>query len=255
MTVNRKNYLIAWGILLSAGIVWSIAYWHTLDHLPDTYSGEAVSGRVVDAQTGKPIAGAIVIGINELSAPYGMEGHIIAGNMHAEEVLTDEDGNYQLAAWGPKPRDGKTFLNHPGPKILVYKNGYELYEYISFSRDDDRFNPVQTSIKTGSTIELKRFEGDLAAYARHLSGLTIPLASVLEPVFGATGCDWILVPRIMIELDRLKWVGSEKGIDTRNIPGLDELLAVGNCGTRDEFIRRYANDIKDDTDRSGGTDN
>lgn len=254
MTVNRRNYLIVWAILLSAGLAWSVLYWNFIPHLPDTYSGEAVYGKVVDAVSGKPVAGAIVIGINELRAPYGLEGHIIAGNMHIEEVVTDAEGHYRLPAWGPKPRVGKTYLDHEGPKLLVYKNGYELYTYISFF-EGDRFSPVQTSYLNDKTLELKRFQGDLEAYTLNLSQVAVMLDSVLDPVFGAGNCGWLATPRIILELDRLKQAAEERGINTSRIPALEPLLADGNCGNREDIIRRYANDITDDIQDSDSIDN
>ncbi len=249
MTINRKNFLIVWGIFLSAGLVWSIAYWNYLPHLPDTYAGEAINGKVVDADTGKPLAGAIVIGLYELSAPYSLEGSIVAGHIHVEEVLTDGYGNYLLAAWGPKSRYGDSYLNRDGPLIIIYKNGYQLStNNNSFS--DSRYNAIQTSFYKERTIELKRFEWGLDAYARHLSQIAVVLDSLLDPLFGARDCAWKAVPAIMLELDRLKQLTRPMGIDTSRIPDLEYLAAEGNCGTREDFIRRYKNEIKDDNQRT-----
>ncbi len=245
MTVNWKNYLIVWGILLCAWLAWSVAYWNFLPHLPDTYSGEPVYGKVVDSTTARPIAGAIVIGLYELSAPYSMEGGIIASHMHVEEVITDAEGNYHLAAWGPKPRYGDVYLINDGPIILIYKNGYELYTN-NTSFPDNRFSPIQTSFNTGETIELKQFQGDLQFYTEHMSWIPIVLDTLLDPMLGARDCAWKATPRIMLELDRLVQATREKGIRVSGIPDIEYLVTDGNCGTREDFIRRYANEIMDD---------
>jgi len=254
MTINRKNYLIVWGILLSAALAWSVAYWYFLPHLPDTYSGEAVHGKVIDADTGEPVAGAIVIGLYELSAPYSMEGGIIAGHMHVEEVVTDVEGNYWLAAWGPKPRYGDTYLDHAGPKLLVFRQGYAIYTY-STMLQDNRFDPVQTSLMTGGTIQLERFEGDRQAYAIELTQLRVFLESLIEPLFGAENCAWKQVPRIMMVMDEFSRVYAGNNMTAGLLPDIENLSKEGNCGTRDDFIREYQNEIMDDKQRGNNTGN
>jgi hypothetical protein len=207
---------------------------------------------VVDAADGSPIAGAIVIGLYELTAPYGMEGGIIAGHMHVEEVVTGPDGNYHLAAWGPKPRPGKAYLDRDGPLLLVYKDGYKIFTNHSSYMPDKRYSQVQTSFYTGKTIELEKFTGDIKSYIRELSGVEIVLESLLNPYFGARACPWQQVPRMMVALDRFSQQLAASNITSIMIPDLNSLAAEGNCGTREDFIRRYENEIMDDN--PGGTD-
>lgn len=251
MTINRKNYLICWGIILSAAILWAVAYWHYLPHLPDTYSGEAVHGRVADADNGRPIADAIVIGLYELNAPYNMEGGTIAGHMHVEEVVTDVNGNYHLAAWGPKPRPGRAYFEDNTPRILVFKEGYEYFasHYGSLVKNA-RYQAVQQSYHTGKTIHLKRFVGDIQARTRQMFGLSIVLDSLLNPYFGARNCPWQQIPRMMMTFDRFNQELAVSNITTSLLPELSSLAAEGNCGTREDFIRRYEDEIMDDTNSS-----
>jgi hypothetical protein len=72
-------------------------------------------------------------------------------------------------------------------------------------------------------------------------------------MFGARNCAWKSTPRIMLELDRLKQVTKERGINTSRIPEIEQLATEGNCGNRDDFIGRYANDITEDNQRTNSS--
>jgi len=248
MTITRKRFLIVWGILLVAAVLWSVMYWNYLPHLPDTYSGEAVFGKVVDAETGEPIEGAIVIGLYELRAGYSMEGGIIAGHMHVEEVVTDAEGNYFLIAWGPKPRRGKAYLNHAGPRLLIFKDGYGFFPDYTRGPSDDRYSAVQTSRYTGRTIELKKFSGDRRAYIRQMSIISGFLESLHNPIFGARNCVWKQVPRIMMVLDRFNQSRTADDPHLSQIPRIEDLVREGGCGSREDFIKDYENETMDDID-------
>jgi uncharacterized GH25 family protein len=63
-----------------------------------TWRAEAINGRVVDAGTGTPIAGAVVLVNWQLK---GMEG-FPQGQLAIFERVTDAQGRFEIPAWGPK---------------------------------------------------------------------------------------------------------------------------------------------------------
>lgn len=243
MRLSKKNFQMAWGAVAAACMVWAVAYWHYLPHLPDTYSGEAVYGKVVDAGTGEPLAGAIVIGFYELNRPYSMEGGIIAGHMHIEEVMTDAEGEYALSAWGPKPRPGDAYLDQKGPLLVIYRKGYHVFTNPSLI--EDRYNPVQTSYYSGRTIKLERFKGDLEAYGMMFSVVPMILDALFNPYFGARNCPWRQIPRMMVAMDELNQALAAASINVSRIPKLEYLTKEGGCGTREQFLREYGDETMD----------
>lgn len=89
------------------------------------YSAAAMHGWLVDAETRKPIAGAIVVA--EWTLEFGMEGG--GGyNWVVREALTDANGRFDIAAWGPLevpaflPREAA--LKGRDPKVVFFKYGY-----------------------------------------------------------------------------------------------------------------------------------
>lgn len=94
----------------------------------DRLAGDAVSGRVLEEGTGKPIAQAIAVvlwrGNVEPGVPY-VEGRGVC--YHVETALTDEQGRFSTPAWEEKEkrsyRVGKKGVG-AGVIMTAYKNGY-----------------------------------------------------------------------------------------------------------------------------------
>ncbi|MHC4741755.1 MAG: carboxypeptidase-like regulatory domain-containing protein, partial [Planctomycetota bacterium] len=84
------------------------------------------SGRVVDAVTGKPIEGAIVVYIWDLAC-FSIEGGTVPGTTY--ETTTDKNGAYSIP--------DQTVIRKPGTlcsiapeQVIVYKFGYIWYEVV-----------------------------------------------------------------------------------------------------------------------------
>jgi hypothetical protein len=85
-------------------------------------------GRVLDAGTGQPLEGVVVLGV-------WYEGHPgPGGGSHkyydAQETVTDKDGNFDIKGLGLKTR----FLIEP-MDVIIFKSGYEsvdMYPWKSF---------------------------------------------------------------------------------------------------------------------------
>ncbi len=114
-------------------------------------------GRVVDADSARPVPGALVYAIwslqtgNGLVAPAGFEERVLG---------TNEDGRYQILGLDRIPR-GTRIVDFT---MVIYKKGYVAYR--SDRRFDDlgpRFDFAQRSLE----IKLERWRSDVS-HVRHL---------------------------------------------------------------------------------------
>lgn len=116
-------------------------------------------GRIVDATTGKPVAGALVYATWTIQSGYGL-AHPVA---HREFVTsTDAAGVYRIPALSDLPGGGSKRLTDF--HLIVYKRGYVAY------RSDRRFadlGPRRDFAQHEHRIELDRWRSDLS-HAHHL---------------------------------------------------------------------------------------
>lgn len=101
--------------------------------LPPTYSAPPLIGRVVDAETGKPVEGAIVVAKWEIEKTTNIwpVGSTRSAVLHVAESLTDANGHYKIESWGPEGRPSGWWMDSGhDPLLCVFKQGYEL-EWVS----------------------------------------------------------------------------------------------------------------------------
>ena len=230
----KKSRLKTLGYIAVPAVLISVLIWIMFIRLPDTYSAVPITGRVVDAQTGSALSGAVVMAVWELRKGFGLEGTITAGALNIMEVLTDEEGHYELTAWGPLRRPTGTYLGSEAPRLIIFKDGY-----FYFSRGNDyggtgqdrRRNNMQYSSWDGETIRLTRFAGPVEEYYQVLLSTYLDLAPVFDPTFGAGPCDWTKLPEMVERFDRYYQELSNRdgGNGTYFIPDMNYLLEGGNC--------------------------
>ena len=103
--VLEKKLIILSLILLFAGCY------------PIRYDGP-YKGRVIDAETGKPIEGVVVLGVwyKEIATPAGGVGSYY----DADETATDKNGDFEIQGKGLR------ILSNIGPMhVLIFKAGYQ----------------------------------------------------------------------------------------------------------------------------------
>jgi hypothetical protein len=180
---------------------------------PLTYSAKPISGTVVDADTGQPLEGVIVVAQWVLNlAPSGT-----VPRLKVLETVTDAKGSYEFPGWGPKAnsRYPLTSLNFRAPDLNLYKPGYKpLFLMNEYESNES----VRTSDWDGKTIRLERFRGKDDELVERLARLQSALS-------WGRRMEWRLLPRmsISLELERLrldKSAGVRRGT---NISGLYEL--------------------------------
>jgi hypothetical protein len=165
------------------------------------YTAKPIEAWVVDAQTGKPIEGAVVVA--SWQAEIHMNGGRVPGaQVRTLEAVTDASGRFAFDAWGPEWVT-KGRVEEKSPQLILFKSGYEFgrlhnaTEPGNTPRDFD--STTLSSVWHGRRIELTPFAGDARDYAWHLAGLT----GALETLAGTleARCDWKLIPNMLRALD------------------------------------------------------
>ena len=228
------------GFTATLGLVWCW-WWLAFPHLPSTYTADPLYGTIVDAETGAPIEGAIVIGLWEMQMQYGFDSTAMTGHAQVTEVLTDQDGKYFIAGWGPKKRYGKSYLSDSSPLIVVFKEGYEyLLRGNTMYPSDQKYNPIRQFDWAGETLKLKKFNGNVKAYYNMLKRVNSALGTVTERTLGAGDCDWKKIPHMMLEFDKYYQILKiELPRAFYIIPSLDEVTRHRPCGSKEEFLKEF----------------
>lgn len=166
-----------------------------------------IEGRVVDAQTGEPIEGAVVVvrrGLKGGAWSVYSEGGT-AGYYPYQEAVTDKSGNYLVPSKGIVYA-GSTF-SEGAPELIIFKAGYdakflgnycpEWHEYKGYpKRCKGRRNPsgmidiswYQDSIWSGEVIRLDKFSGTMKEY----SSVLLKLNSELDATSASKDkCTWL----------------------------------------------------------------
>lgn len=124
--------------------------------LPATACGGNIEGQVLDAQTGKPIQGAVVLGVwTKVAGLPGLHHTELVG---VREVETDAEGRFTLE------RPSSPYNQEDGESVTVYKFGYVAWNnlFIFPTSERRKNNQVPTQIL------LQRFpEGE--SHRRHIS--------------------------------------------------------------------------------------
>ena len=126
---------------------------------PTIYTSKPIEGRVVDANTGKPIEGAVVMVRWEM----WMQGAKLPGDVYSPkimETLTDAEGHFSFAGWGPEPVCcGAMDWNDPEINILALNyDGIVDKDGSLILSDDPR---VRNPNWNGKTFQLEPYPADL----------------------------------------------------------------------------------------------
>ena len=142
---------------------------------PPVYWGEAIRGHVVDAETGEPLEGVVIVADWKLLAGgYGHGGHL--DSLVVQETLTDKNGEFAFPQWGPKLRPSFTMLDK-APWLILFKSGFE---HAALWNEQSSNGFVRRSDWDGHTVKLERFAGTAA---KRIEMLRLVLSiSALQPL-------------------------------------------------------------------------
>jgi hypothetical protein len=206
--------------------------------LPNKYSAKEIEAWVVDADTGKPLEGVIVVAAWELKG--GLELGNPVGNANLMETVTDKNGRFYFPAWGPVWKKGALLFNDPN--LYFFKRDYEyraLPNKFSFSDLETGRGSVRSSDWHGKTIKLKKFQGSLEEYAWHLSSLDTGIETILDVGRRSKDCEWKKVPKLLVAFSQLKDIFRENKIPFIDLTSIDDLPTGERCGSPQLFFKRY----------------
>jgi hypothetical protein len=116
------------------------------------YLAKGVHGRVVDAETGRPLAGVVVV------ARWPKYGGLLhpttLGYFALQEAVSDADGRYAIPGWGPRLR-GRGTPERDRPRLWFFKAGYVNFTPNNVFRGSP-WDVVLRSDWDGKTVELQR---------------------------------------------------------------------------------------------------
>jgi hypothetical protein len=139
--------------------------------LAATGCAPTIRSQVLDAQTGQPIAGAVILGV--WTKGGGVPGLSHTDLVGVREAETDAEGHFELErVWG---------LLLDDKRITVYKFGYIAWSnqavFPSFARRDDTGVPAQIRL---APFPPEDSHGNHMGFVRHSTGV---LASGYAPLF------------------------------------------------------------------------
>ena len=210
-TRKRNKVLIVLSTIL---IVWMVAGY------PPVYFAKEIKGQIVDASSGRPIKGAVIVAqwISFVAGP-GHGGHNL--RLHIIETVTDSVGRYTIPSWGPKLHLPFTELDRIDPRLSIFKSGYLPKELIN---SQDRSKMIRSSDWDGRIIRLQCFNGKIEDYARKMESMSNGLPR--------DGDEWKSFPYMVIALSkehaRLQSIGLKPGY-------LVSVVAEDNLTDTDKF--------------------
>lgn len=127
------------------------------------YTGREVRGQVVDADSGTPLEGVVVVARWEwrdyLPTLFGYPYRNVGNALHIAEAVTDRNGRFAIPGWGPKGRATGRLDDREDPKLSLFKSGYVPLELHNRSWTNYmQPNPATTrgSEWDGKTLELRK---------------------------------------------------------------------------------------------------
>lgn len=160
-----------WKQVLFVLVAFLIPLWVFGD--PPVYYAKDIRGQVVDAETGQPLEGVIVVARWMLrSAGPGSNSPGISIN--TIEVVTDKEGKYFIPGWGPRPRLPLHYLDYDDPALRFFKSDFYPQSLSNTFRSDEHHNKrmVRTSEWDTKVIKLMLFgSNDWSDYSFRLEQL------------------------------------------------------------------------------------
>ena len=116
------------------------------------YIAKGVEGRIVDADTGRPLPGVVVVG--EWPKEGGLFHPTTLGFFALQETVSDADGRYAIPGWGPRLR-GRGTPQYYRPGLRFFKAGYVNHR-LNNVFPGSQWDVVLRSDWDGKTVPLQR---------------------------------------------------------------------------------------------------
>ena len=206
-------------------------------------SADATDSQVLDAETGRPIEGAVVVAYWEMHRGSFAGDSLPCGAASVEEAVTDKDGKFHIPGWGPihSSCDMRSF----DPFLYVFKSGYG-YARVGNYPVDPPFVTSTHSEWNGKPIKLKKFpEMDLSkvgikSYGANFGLLNGQLGDFI--VNFPVECNWQKIPNtlraLMAQAKLFQAAGNPIGSIADEMSGADAAMQkdAPKCGSPKAFI-------------------
>ena len=225
-----------------------------------------INGTIVDAKTGKPIAGVVV------TASWMLRGYGSSRpfkTLKASETVTDDWGQYTILGWGAEAspdghlEDGEPNIRFFKPSYvpLVIRNNSVYHPGLEKDREHmikekithhdgktytNMYEPEQHQVRFGKkshAFKLEPFEGTDGEYVEVLKenfNVHDRYISSLKYLKSGRECVWRQLPITFIALEKLKARLDKNNVNTNYIPGFSALGGQNQkCGKVEEVYREY----------------
>lgn len=207
-------------------------------------SADPIDSRVADSDTGQPIEGAVVVAYWEMHRGSFAGDSLACGTADVEEAVTDKDGKFHIAGWGPI-RSSCDGMRSFDPLLFVFKSGYSYARVGNYPLDP----PVVTSTHSewnDKPIKLKKFPDldlekvGIKSYGANFGSLNGYLENFI--VDFPTECNWRKIPNtlraLMAQARLFQQAGNRIGSIADEMSSADEAMQrdAPKCGSPKMFI-------------------
>jgi hypothetical protein len=196
------------------------------------YSADPIAAKVVDADTGLPLAGVNVVA--EWTYGGGEWGDTRTHAVMVIEAVTDQDGRFAMPGWGPRAANG--LLPAYAPVLTLFKSGYDILGAGSRGSSLETAPSHMRSDLNGTTLRLKRFEGSLEQYSERL----VLLSVWFDLLFGNDECNWKAMPRMIwaLEMQNEHFIANKVRAPLETLHQLSEARS-GQCGSLEAYVMEH----------------
>ncbi len=201
-----------------------------------TYQLDPIEAWVVDAETGKPIEGAVVTANWEL-VKGSLDGPRYFGQLEVKETVTDKNGRFFFEGFSKEDKSGAE-LRDSDPRVIVFKPGYEFQTFVNTYRDGGAglTKTRRTAAVNGKTVKLLSMSSSQANQLNRRSlyfGLDIEYRNLVND------CSWKKIPNAITAMDkeyrRLKATGQNLYVDLIRSATLESLAS--KCGSASYLLQ------------------
>jgi hypothetical protein len=206
---------------------------------------DATDSQVVDADTGQPIEGAVVVAHWELHRGSLGGDSLPCGAADVEEAVTDKDGKFHIPGWGPI-RTSCDGMRSFSPIFYIFKSGYEPGGASNHPTDPTAMVSNTHSDWNNRQIKLKKFPNpDLTEVGAKSYGAAFGLLNgALESfvVDFPRECNWKKIPNMLRALisERKRFIaaGGHVGSIAQEMVYADQSMQkdAPQCGSPKIFI-------------------
>lgn len=197
-------------------------------------SADPVDARLVDADTGQPLAGVPVVAYWELKGGSLTGDSLPCGAANVEEAVTDKEGKFHVPGWGPV-KGSCGYMRQLDPQFFVFKSGYkprifmnEVRGPVSVEHSVSDWNGKTIKIMKDPDTDLKKVGADSyeTRFDEFNFGLEVFIANMPQ------SCNWKKIPNMLQALNEQQQLFNAAGNPVGSV--------VSVLVTNDEFLQKNA---------------